>query len=234
MRITADKRDELNRSFNESRITGFSIDRELKRVSVVFETVCMNEDGTIPEDTRVVISFINVCRLAGILKLVELNNETFRTESFQPEELNERLLSYNGESMYGWEFINVENPDLKFEEWQSDSSFDVQLIDCPTNVNTIDIFSEHFSSECKSLDIRIWFEKIEIESLEGEPISTQEFIDRGTRGWNAIFKGNNRMTKAYGIVASSNDSNKSLKHSRQLKKSRDSSLRTFWSWLTGK
>jgi len=240
MRIPTDIRDYLNHALNESRLTEFSIDRKLNKVSVVFETVALNEDGTIPDDSRVVFSFINVSRLAGKLKLGEWNDESAKTETFQPEELTERLLNYKGHSMYGWEFINVDNSDKEFEKWENDSSFDIKLFDCQNDVNTIDIFSEHFSEKPKTLDLRVWFEEIEIESLNGIPMTTQEFIDRGVRGWNAIYEGNNGMTKAHGIVALSDEKEKNTTHNKgynqagQSAKSKDNTINKIWSWLTGK
>ena len=240
MRIQADIKDKLNHALNESRITEFSIDRKLNKVSVVFETVAMNEDGTIPKDSRVVFSFLNVCRVAGKLKLGEWNDDTALTESFPPEELTEKLLSYNGHSMYGWEFINVENSEKEFEKWENDSSFDVSLFGCQNDINTIDIFSEHFSEKPKTLDLRIWFEELEIESLDGIPMSSQEFIARGIRGWNAIYDGNDGMTKAHGIVALSDEKeknttfNKGYNQAGQSAKSKDNTLNKIWSWFTGK
>lgn len=36
---------------------------------------------------------------------------------------------------------------------------------------------------------------------KNKSISLQEFIDRGIRGWNAIYNRNNNTTNKYGIVA---------------------------------
>ncbi|NQX85084.1 MAG: hypothetical protein HRT67_04150 [Flavobacteriaceae bacterium] len=216
MKIPTEIRDSLNLALNESRLTEFSIDRKLNQVSVILETVAMNKDLTIPEDSRVVITFNGVSRVAGKLKLGEWNDESAKTEKFEPEELSEKLMNYNGHSMYGWEFINVENSEKEFQKWQNNSSFDISLVEGQNDINTIDIFSEHFSEKCKTLDLRIWFEELEIESFSGISMTTQEFIDRGERGWNAIYNGNEGMTKAHGIVAASNEKEKTLHTTRAI------------------
>ncbi|KAB2807696.1 hypothetical protein [Phaeocystidibacter luteus] len=241
MRIPDDILDPLNCALNESRLTQFSLDRELKKVTIVLETVAMNQDGTIPDDSRVVITFHNVCRLAGKLKHGIWNDESARIETLQPEELTERLRNFNGHTMYGWDFINVENSDKEFQKWEADASFDLELSDCKKDVNTIDIFSEHYSQKSKTLDLRVWFEELDFRSITGLPMTTKEFIDRGIRGWNAVYNGHKGMTKVSGIVAAGSDEKennntqqKGANQARHLHKTQGNLLLKFWSRLTKK
>ncbi|MDD4616265.1 MAG: hypothetical protein PHW76_04005, partial [Alphaproteobacteria bacterium] len=47
--------DGLNNAFNEARLLGAEIDVERRIVALTIAGICMNSDGTIPEDRRVQI-----------------------------------------------------------------------------------------------------------------------------------------------------------------------------------
>ncbi|AFM02758.1 hypothetical protein Fleli_0269 [Bernardetia litoralis DSM 6794] len=170
-------------------------------VTIILETIAVNEDGTVPNDSRLKFDFKNVGRIASLLKLGEWNDENAEIIKLTPEKLSEQIFKFNGDSMYGWEFINVDKYDEDFEKWESKASLDIKLQEKNGYLNTIDIFSEHFSENCKTIDLKIWFDYLEIRTIQNESISLQEFIDRGIRGWNAIYDGNNNMTEKHGIVA---------------------------------
>lgn len=201
MRLKQEITDYLNHSLNESRITEFKLNEENKMVTIILETIAINNDGTVPNDSRLKFEFKNVGRIASLLKLGEWDNDNAEILKLTPEKLSKQILEFNGDSMYGWEFINVEKYDVEFEKWKHKASFDIKLQEEVDYLNTIDIFSEHLSENCKTLDLKIWFDDLKIKTIQNQTVSLQEFIDRGIRGWNAIYDGNNNMTEKHGIVA---------------------------------
>ena len=100
---------------------------------------------------------------------------------------------------------------IEFNKWKSNASLHVNFSE--TNaVNTIDIFSEHFSKNSKTLDIRICFEKFSVKSKSGELIELKEFVERGDRAWSAVYNGNQQIqTQNGGILVSGSNQQKSKK-----------------------
>ena len=66
-------------------------------------------------------------------------------------------------------------------------SFDKIIFDGYEKQHTIDLFQEDKYSK-KIIDIRIWFDKIEIFDCELKQFEIQTFIDNGKRGWDKLYK----------------------------------------------
>ena len=195
MKIEGELKDGLDLALNEAYLLAFEYDDVLNKVAVIFETVMVDTD-----DNRVIFHFSGVSRCSARLLMGMWDDENANVLKMTPDELSAQLDSYNGDSMYGWEFINIEDSKEKFEEWKDKLSFDVIISQESESTNCIDIFSEQFIGSPKTLDLRICFEEIQIETLSGRPMSIHEFIDRGTEGWNAIYSGNEEVTDKYGII----------------------------------
>lgn len=198
MKIEGELKDGLDLALNEACLLAFEYDNVLNKVTVIFETVTINT-----EDNKVVFHFLGVSRCSARLLMGRWNDENADVLKMTPDQLSAQLEDYNGDSMYGWEFINIEDSKEKFEEWK-EISFDIIISQESESTNCIDLFSEQFIGSPKTLDLRICFEEIQIETLLGLPISIQEFIDRGAEGWNAIYSGNEQVTSKYGIVSAEN------------------------------
>lgn len=201
MKIEGDLKHYLDHALNEARLTEFEYDDVLNKATAIFETVALNSDGSVPEDSRVIFHFLNLSRLSAFVKLGMWDNESAEILKLTPREFTSYLKSFNGQSMYGWEFINVKDSENNFREWKDKASFDIVISPQSDSTNCIDIFSEHFSDKPKTIDLRLCFDDIKIESISGIPMTIQDFIDRGVRGWDSIYSGNNEMTNKYGIVA---------------------------------
>lgn len=195
MKIEGELKDGLDLALNEVCLLAFEYDNVLNNVTVIFETVTINT-----EDNKVVFHFLGVSRCSARLLMGRWDDENADVLKMTPDQLSAQLEDYNGDSMYGWEFINIEDSKEKFEEWKDKLSFDLIISQESESTNCIDIFSEQFIGSPKTLDLRICFEEIQIETLSGIPLSIQEFINRGTEGWNAIYSGNEEVTNKYGII----------------------------------
>jgi len=189
MKIIEETLHDLNLAFNESKILDCTILEDEREVITVFDQFALLKDGTAPKDRGIKIIFENVSRITAQLKLGEWNDRKAIIKRLSIETLSEEIRQFKGEEMYGWEFINIPKSDKDFHKWEKSASLDINFQPQSNFVNTIDIFSEHFSENSKTLNLRIWFEKFRIESMFGDLIDEIEFIERGQRAWNKVFNG---------------------------------------------
>jgi hypothetical protein len=188
--ITEDIKDGLNLALNEAIIVGLDFDKERKTVYLTFYPIAIQQDGTIPNDNRFLFAFRNVGRLASSLTL---EPET-KAIKFDTNELSDKMSEFKNESLYGWEFIDNDE-DLIFKQWKDNVSFDKIFSDTFEKQHTIDLFQEDKYSK-KTIDIRIWFGKIEMFDSDLKPFDAQIFIDNGKRGWDKLYKDGWTTTEA--------------------------------------
>jgi hypothetical protein len=180
--ITQDIKKGLNLALNEAIIVGLDFDDKCSTVYVTFYPIAVQKDGTVPYDNRFLFAFRNVGRIASSLTL---EPET-KAIKFDTNDLSDKMSEFKNESIYGWEFIdNAE--ELVFKQWKDNMSFDKVLSDTFDKQHTIDLFQEDKYSQ-KTIDIRIWFDKIEMFDSDLKPFDTQTFIDNGKRGWDKLYK----------------------------------------------
>lgn len=188
--ITQDIKDGLNLALNEANIVGLDFDKELKTVYLTLYPIAIQQDGTIPDDNRFLFAFRNVGRLASSLTL-----DTDKVAiKFNPNELANHMNEFKNESLYGWEFIDNDE-ELIFKQWKENMSFDTIINADFEKQHTIDLFQEDKYSK-KTIDIRIWFDTIEIFDSNLKPFDTQTFIDNGKRGWDKLYKDGWSTTEA--------------------------------------
>lgn len=180
--ITQDIKDGLNLALNEAIIVGLDFDRERKTVYLTVYPIAIKEDGTIPNDNRFLFAFRNVGRLASSLTL---DTDTASIK-FEPNKLSDQMNEFKNESLYGWEFIDNDE-ELIFKQWKDNMSFDTIITADFEKQHTIDLFQQDKYSK-KTIDIRIWFDSIEIFDSILKPFDTQTFIDNGKRGWDKLYK----------------------------------------------
>ena len=180
-KISADIKDGLNLALNEAGLIGLDFDEKRKTVFVTFYPIAIQSDGTVPQDNRFLFAFRNVGRLATSLTL----DKGEKAIQFSPAELAEKMNEYKNEQIYGWEFID--NGDKLIKEWESNMSFDYIMSAKFNEQHTIDLFQEDRYSK-KSIDLRIWFDYLEIFDSQLNPITIQTFIDNGRRGWEKLYK----------------------------------------------
>lgn len=188
--ITEDIKDGLNLALNEAIIVGLDFDKERKTVYLTLYPIAIQQDETIPNDNRFLFAFRNVGRLASSLTL---EPET-KAIKFDTNELSDKMSEFKNESLYGWEFIDNDE-ELIFKQWKDNVSFDKIFSDTFEKQHTIDLFQEDKYSK-KTIDIRIWFDKIEMFDSDLEPFDAQTFIDNGKRGWDKLYKDGWTTTEA--------------------------------------
>nr|WP_298792557.1 hypothetical protein [uncultured Allomuricauda sp.] len=202
MKIEGEILDKINLAFNESRIVDCVINKIENKVVTEFETLSLLENGLRPKDRTVEIHFEGVSQVSINLKFGEWNNEDAPIKKLQVEEISKEVRDFKGQEMYGWDFVNTPNSEVEFNKWKDNASLSISLSE-NNALNTIDIFSEHFSKISKTLDIRIYFEEFSVKSKSGESIDLKEFVERGFRAWNAVYNENQQLeTQNGGILVS--------------------------------
>jgi len=100
--------------------------------------------------------------------------------------------SFGGGPIYGWEFIDL--PD-KFDQWSDRLSMDMRS-GADGLLHTLDLFQE---GNGRHLDIRIWFDELDIRDPRGDTVPFDEFIEGGQRWRDGPFAGDPR-TQGAGIT----------------------------------
>jgi hypothetical protein len=211
MKFEGDILDKINLAFNESRIVDCAINNTENKVVTEFETLSLLENGLRPKDPTVKILFEGVSQVSINLKLGEWNDENAPIKKLQIEEVSKEVRNFDGQEMYGWEFVNTPNSEIEFNKWKDNASLHINISEINA-VNTIDLFSEHFSKDSKTIDIRICFEKFSVKSKSGELIELKEFVKRGHRAWDAVYNGNQQIqTQNGGVLVSGANPQKNKK-----------------------
>jgi hypothetical protein len=184
MRFSNKIRDGLNVAFNESKINYLDISDE--SIEVVLDCLCMNENNEFPDDSRIKILFKPYGKIIISIREGGWNNESAEIIKFDRDKLKDYFQNLMLDSMYGWEFINLD--ESKYKHWADKLSFCIETGLDYSELNTIDLFAEQLGKESITIDLRIWFEDLKIFDWTGNEMTTQQFIDRGQRGWNQLYK----------------------------------------------
>jgi hypothetical protein len=204
MRLTDDIINGLGVAFNEADVLGVEFDRKRNLIGCTFRPVTLDKDGNVPDDRRVQIILKPVGRIIASLRLGNWDNQEAEVEKFEPEHLLEKVQSFGGLPIYGWEFFNC--GEKGFENWKNRLSFDWTSTINTGLTNTFDIFQEGHE---RHLDIRIWFDELLIFNAKNEQIEVSDFIASGQRGWDAIYAGNPK-TNDLGIIPMNGDTKLSI------------------------
>lgn len=175
--ITQEIKDGLNYALNEASIIGLDFNAGQQTVYVTFYPIAIQQDGTIPNDNRFLFAFRNVGRLASSLTI----DKDTKAIKFDPDQLADKMSEYKNEQIYGWEFID--NGDAIFKSWKDNKSFDLVITTEFDKQHTIDLFQEDKLSR-ETIDLRIWFDRLDIFDSNLKPFDIQTFIENGRRGWS--------------------------------------------------
>ncbi|MBO9683460.1 MAG: hypothetical protein J7502_12460 [Flavisolibacter sp.] len=179
--ISQDLKEGLNYALNEASILGLDLDLSRRAVFVTFSPIAILTDGTLPADNRFLFAFRKVGRIAASLT----PERDGKALEFEPSQLSDELDEFKNEQIYGWEFID--NGEKLFEDWQDNKSFDLILSNDFDKQHTIDLFQEDKCSN-KSIDLRIWFQNIDIYDSGLQKVSIQTFNENGKRGWDKLYE----------------------------------------------
>lgn len=198
MQIDEELRHQIGLALNEATILGIEFNKEESSVACTFALVSMDENGNVPNDNRLLFIFKPFGRFVASLRNGNWDDINAPTEIFEPEEILEKIKSFNGQSIYGWDFVNCGDED--FGNLKERLSFDYTRGDSIGLTNTIDLFQEDGE---RHIDIRIWFDHFEIMTLAYEKIELFDFIENGKRGWDAVYDNNDKMAD-FGIIPATN------------------------------
>ena len=198
MKNTKENKDKLDLAFNESKINYIGIESDV--VEILMDCVSMNSDNKFPDDDRHKFMFNDFCRIAISFRLGEWDDNKAEIIKIEPTELKSKFDKLKLDSMYGWEYINLD--DKTFNDWKDKISLDVVNKDDWNKMNTIDLFAEQIGKDAVTIDIRIWFKDFQIFDYYGIELTKKEFIENGERGWNQLYKTgistDNHKTRIFG------------------------------------
>jgi hypothetical protein len=205
MQIDEELRHRIGLALNEATLLGVEFDKEKNLVGCSFALVTMDKDGNVPEDNRLLFTFRPVGRFVASYRYGHWDDKNVVVEKFEPNEILEIIKVFNGQPIYGWDFVNC--GDKEFDTWKDRLSFDYSTGGNIGFSNTIDLFQEGGD---KHIDLRIWFDDFEIFTPKYEPIELEEFLENGKRGWDAVYSNNDKMSN-FGIIPATTENEQKLK-----------------------
>jgi len=194
MEISKELATKLGTALNESSIVGMEYSKTKNTVAITFSVLALPESGAEPEDPRLLFVFYNIGRIAASLRHGNWDDDDAPIETFEIEKLLSVVQSFGCQSIYGWEFFNVHEGEMK--QWGNRLSLDLK-IKKGSMENSIYLFQEGISGK-RHLDICIWFEYFRIFNAQYNEISQDDFIAGGIRWWDAMYSGDQR-TANHGI-----------------------------------
>jgi len=207
MIIDEDLRHKIGLALNEATLLGVEFDEGKKLVSCSFAVVAMDKEGNVPQDNRLLFIFKPIGRFVASYHAGHWDDKDALVEKFEPKDILEVIKRFQGQAIYGWDFVNCGDKD--FDTWKDRLSFDYSTGDNTGLTNTIDLFQEGGN---KHIDFRIWFDDFEILTPKYEKVELQDFIDNGKRGWDAIYENNEKMGN-FGIVPATSENEHKLNKS---------------------
>lgn len=205
MIIDEELKHKIGLALNEATLLGVEFDEEKKLVSCSFAVVAMDKEGNVPQDNRLLFIFKPVGRFVASYRAGHWDDKGALVEKFEPKDILEIIKRFQGQAIYGWDFMNCGDKD--FDTWKDRLSFDYSTGDNTGLTNTMDLFQEGGN---KHIDLRIWFDEFEILTPKYEKVKLQDFIDNGKRGWDAIYENNEKMGN-FGIFPATQENEQKLK-----------------------
>jgi hypothetical protein len=188
--IPHDIREKLGVALNEATLIDLKFDSLRAIAKCTLRVVTVDKEGKVPEDTIVLLTFAPVGRLIASLRHGNWDESDAKVEKFGPDQVSATVRSFNGQSIYGWEFVNL--GDKYIEDWVDKLSLDYKSDNIEGFTNTIDLFQEEGIT--RHLDLRIWFDHLSIEDSAGNQIDVETFFENGKRAWDSIFSGKDKTS----------------------------------------
>jgi hypothetical protein len=171
-------------ALNEASLLGVEYDPEQNLVATTFSVLTLaNDADPAPSDPRRQLVLTDVGRIAAALRDGDWNDFEAPTIPFQVSELLAVVQSFGAQPVYGWEFVNTDDPG--FSKWQDRLSLDVRPSGGSTE-NRLSLFQEG-DVRPRHLDLWIWFSEMHIRDAQGGVIPMEDFIVGGQRWWDALF-----------------------------------------------
>lgn len=188
MHLTEDEIGGLNVALNEAEFLGFEVDEEKRIAAGTFNVLTLPKNGPMPDDRRVSIVFSRVGRVAASLRNAHWSDANAQPVPFEISSLLEVVTSFNGLNTYGWEFVDVQAKDQS--NWMNRLSLDWTSRD-DGNLHSVTLFQDEHD---RILDLKVWFDRIEVFDPRQKPIALEAFIEGGKRWWEAFYAGDERTS----------------------------------------
>lgn len=189
MDLKKELREGLGVALNEATMVDLEMDPIRRIAGATFRVLSLPEgDETVtPEDTRVQLVFQPIGRVAVSLRLGHWDDPAAPVERLRIDQLSERVKSFGGLPIYGWEFFDL--PDTQFAQWSNRLSLDLQWPEEGDGfAHTVDLFQEADSI----LDMRLWFDELTIRDARHNEVPLEDIIAGGRRWWDAFWQGDPR------------------------------------------
>jgi hypothetical protein len=195
MELSRTEMEGLGVALNEATLLGLEFTAKARVARVLLAVLTLPEEGPPPEDRRVALILQPVGRIAASLRRGIWNDETAPVVPFEIGELSEIVRQHSGCAIYGWEFFDRPEED-DFETWSDRLSINWRS-GADGFSHSLDLFQE--AGIRGHLDLRIWFDEMEIRDATGRVVEPAEFVAAGRRWWDA-FSVDDPRTQGYGII----------------------------------
>ncbi|MBL1073304.1 hypothetical protein JK358_02730 [Nocardia sp. 2] len=181
----------LNTALSEATCLGIDVDAAAARIRLELDVLHLPVDGPPPANHKVHLTLTGVSRVAASLRRQRWDDLEPVVLPLTADSLREAVLSFGGGALHGWEFFDLD--DKSWAQWKKLLSFDAVLSDRPA-AHMLE-FSQEEGIDPRELDVRVWFDSVEVADLDGKPIPVTEFIGGGVRWWQAHDKGDPRTMR---------------------------------------
>lgn len=186
----------LNTALSEATCLGATVDTQAKRLHLDIEVQTLPEPGDISptgdsttEHMRVRLTFEGVTRVAASLRSQRWNDLDPRVLPLELSGLGEAITSFDGGRLHGWEFIDID--DSGWALWSELLSFDT-VIDSRRIARHVLEFSQEEGVSPRELDVRVWFDTVEVYRADGRAVPLPELVSAARRWWAAHDAGDPR------------------------------------------
>jgi hypothetical protein len=192
MDLTEDQKHGLNQSLNEATLLNAEVDPAGLWATIALRVLTLpgGEETSPPEDAQVQVTLQPVGRVAASLRLGRWNDTVAPVQPFTLDQLPEIVQGFDFEEIYGWEFIDI--PDEEFRGWSDRLSLDFQS-GSDAQSHTLDLFQDDGN---RFLQLRIWFDDLNIRNSRGAIVPLDDFIAGGKRWWDAMYSGDSRTAES--------------------------------------
>lgn len=186
-------------ALNEATWLDAIVDQNRRQVALAFDVLTLAQGSGGSGHLRVSLVLEGVHRFVASHRLGRWDDDDAAVLPFAPSDLSAVVRAFGGVPVYGWEFFDTSAE--QWRRWSKRLSLDERW-DSGASAHTVELFQEgHIDGSDHHLDFRAWFDRLEVYTAGGLPISLDEFAAGGRRWWDAMYSGDER-TGAAGIYPS--------------------------------
>jgi hypothetical protein len=189
--MTQETSEGIGIALNEADWVTADVDASGSVVRLGFDVLSLPERGPMPEDPRRLLVLTGVSRVVASHRDGGWDDASAPTLPLEPRGLTGVIAEFGHLPVYGWDFVNA--GDGPFDRWKDRVSFDLRCE--AAGGHTMDLFQENGR---RILDLRVWFDSLDVLDGHGQPIALTEFISGGVRWWDALYA-NDPRTHGLGI-----------------------------------